>query len=139
MPLSNYLLEPTSERSITDEIHGLDDLISQHVYNFYPIRPTIGPDTLSDDLLDIEYTGSADIIAAACLEESHREAGLRHFISHILLRSIDPRSDESISMLPSPVATLLPSMRIGRESAGKDRLLIVPHESLILLVLLTNR
>lgn len=123
--LDHYLLEPASDTIITDQVLTLSALIDQHVDNFYPVqRSTVSYNTLSNELKQIEYTGPAEMVAVACSRGNHREASLKHVISHVILRSVDIRFNEPISMLPAPVARFLSSIPKGQDNAGKKTFII---------------
>lgn len=128
--LSQFLLDGVADQEIASELQSLGVLIYQHVENYYHLRPV---QSNASDLepflsaLGFEHNSglAPDSVAALCIEPRTRQTGLRHVISHVVLRSIDVQSSSQLSMFPAPVATFLRSVPAnafrGNDSSGMSK------------------
>ncbi|KAG5917900.1 hypothetical protein E4U42_007078 [Claviceps africana] len=133
--VNQFLMKPTPDRDIAQEVQSLGELIHQHVDNYYHTKP-VHADTarLSAALSGIGFSGSpssihspipAQRMAILCRDASTRLVGLRHVIMRVAFGSIDFESQHRSGggrslpcLLPEPMVPFLRAMAARKEEAG---------------------
>ena len=123
--LDENLLERADDSEIRKSMLELNDLIDQHVENYYNLKAFDGKQgglefRLAECGFGKELSTSAGEIASVLKHPKTRFAGIRHLIAAIIVKNINHRAGTQFSLLSPKISTFCQSIPPLERQAGCD-------------------
>ncbi|KAH9899085.1 hypothetical protein F4778DRAFT_184769 [Xylariomycetidae sp. FL2044] len=124
------LLDPTPDNQLSTELRSLDHSIRQHVESHYHLQAnSLTSETLVQALRDLGLEQGFPIpssqLASLALDPATRYIALRHFIAQTAFSSVSIDRGWPVSLLPSPVTSLMSAMPPVENHHGSQEALAV--------------